>query len=75
MDSEEGSEWGTMAAIAGSSTLPSLFLQVGVGDAVLVELHEGGWWVGQVIHPKAGQGAALTPSFGSPTWIPEQCAP
>ena len=37
-----------MAAITGSSSLEPVFLQVGVGDAVLVEPHEGGWWVGQV---------------------------
>ena len=43
-----------MAAITGSSSLQPLFLQVGVGDAVLVEPHEGGWWVGQVIHCEGG---------------------
>ena len=43
-----------MAAITGSSSLEPVFLQVGVGDAVLVEPHEGGWWVGQVIHCEGG---------------------
>ena len=43
-----------MAAITGSSSLEPAFLQVGVGDAVLVEPHEGGWWVGQVIHCEGG---------------------
>ena len=43
-----------MAAITGSSSLETVFLQVGVGDAVLVEPHEGGWWVGQVIHCEGG---------------------
>ena len=43
-----------MAAITGSSSLELVFLQVGVGDAVLVEPHEGGWWVGQVIHCEGG---------------------
>lgn len=40
--------------ITGSSSLEPVFLQVGVGDAVLVEPHEGGWWVGQVIHCEGG---------------------
>ncbi len=31
-----------------------LFLQVQVGDAVLVEPHDGEWWVGQVIHCEGG---------------------
>ena len=44
----------SMAAITGSSSLEPVFLQVGVGDAVLVEPHEGGWWVGQVIHCEGG---------------------
>ena len=43
-----------MAVITGSSSLEPVFLQVGVGDAVLVEPHEGGWWVGQVIHCEGG---------------------
>ena len=43
-----------MAALTGSSSLEPVFLQVGVGDAVLVEPHEGGWWVGQVIHCEGG---------------------
>ena len=43
-----------MTAITGSSSLEPVFLQVGVGDAVLVEPHEGGWWVGQVIHCEGG---------------------
>ena len=43
-----------MAAITGSSSLEPVLLQVGVGDAVLVEPHEGGWWVGQVIHCEGG---------------------
>ena len=44
----------SMAAITGSSSLEPVFMQVGVGDAVLVEPHEGGWWVGQVIHCEGG---------------------
>ena len=43
-----------MTAITGNSSLEPVFLQVGVGDAVLVEPHEGGWWVGQVIHCEGG---------------------
>ena len=43
-----------MPAITGSSSLEPVFLQVGVGDAVLVEPHEGGWRVGQVIHCEGG---------------------
>ena len=43
-----------MAAITGSSSLEPVFLQVGVGDAVLVEPHECGWRVGQVIHCEGG---------------------
>ena len=43
-----------MAAITGSSSLEPIFLQVGVGDAVLVEPRVGGWWVGQVIHCEGG---------------------
>ena len=43
-----------MAAITGNTPLEPVFLQVGVGDAVLVEPHEGGWWVGQVIHCEGG---------------------
>ena len=43
-----------MAALTGSSSLEPVFLQVCVGDAVLVEPHEGGWWVGQVIHCEGG---------------------
>ena len=31
-----------------------LFLEVQVGDAVLVEPHDGEWWVGQVIHCEGG---------------------
>ena len=31
-----------------------LFLQVQVGDAVLVEPHDGEWWVGRVIHREGG---------------------
>lgn len=44
----------SMVAITGNSSLDPVFLQVGVGDAVLVEPHEGGWWVGQVIHCEGG---------------------
>ena len=44
----------SMAAITGNSSLEPVFLQVDVGDAVLVEPHEGGWWVGQVIHCEGG---------------------
>ena len=44
----------SMAAITGGTSLDPVFLQVGVGDAVLVEPHEGGWWVGQVIHCEGG---------------------
>ena len=31
-----------------------LFLQVQVGDVVLVEPHDAEWWVGQVIHCEGG---------------------
>ena len=43
-----------MAAITGSTSLEPVVLHVGVGDAVLVEAYEGGWWVGQVIHCEGG---------------------
>ena len=64
-----------MAAITGSSSLEPVFLHVGVGDAVLVEPHEGGWWVGQVIHCEGGARCSATLSSRSPTSIAEQCAP
>ena len=43
-----------MAVITGSSPIEPVFMQVDVGDAVLVEPPEGGWWVDQVIHCEGG---------------------
>ena len=40
----------SIAASACRSFLKQVFLQVGFGEAVLVEPQEGGWWAGQVIH-------------------------
>ena len=52
-----------MAAITGSSPIEPVFMQVDVGDAVLVEPSEGGWWVGQVIHCEGGARCSVNSFF------------